>query len=744
MVKLQPHPRFNRRALPRKKIADRNIADRKGRGRERRSPTRISPKRRRTPSKDRRSQRRRAVAARVIGKNTQRKVVAHNSKTRESPPERRPSRAKMRSSKISQAKTVGGGNPRSPNGSRRALGANHRNARETRGWRERDWKAKLGKPCSSEAGRERRDSRVIGKRDTSTFVKRWKRTFVAAKAMPKAAAKNAQAKIVGGGHPPSPNGARSETETNIRKNPKKPAARPTPFGEHVLDARSIVVSCGINNCVDSKHSNKSCREFSNWQSKTYGTMVKAGHLSDNPAARERFLRSFRKNFPSLCEGRNIQVVDCTVFRNPGHDEIGRRHTGAHPDIMHNVYTNKLFREVHSDLRSMTPTGKNLVIIVCRSGRHRSVASALACSDVIQQRMYNGEQGTVCAVHLQQETHWNRLCHQSCSECNLNNARKQEIMTIARNILKDIVPTNLPLGASPNRAAISPIPAPDSKFGGPKADKIDDHHAHPIKLQCRDDNDKEYPEQSQSSWGKHKWPPDEKNPYIKIKYQPKWNEKEGCREEDWREGKEKGDEESSHLKLKNESWKDDRDKGWQDSSKQRWSKGGERGESERGGDEIYQPLPAGFIPPPPPPSPSVPPTPPSPPSTVRGSVGRVFQTDAAVGKNGVTKLTRVGGSIRQPSSQGSLPQKSLEQSRKHSTRTESETETDVSVWNQMLTDLRINSNIRKIPAGCIQQTSGMSTDSARIVLVDSENDMRGLSQLHHYIYMCPHSARVSRL
>ena len=269
------------------------------------------------------------------------------------------------------------------------------------------------------------------------------------------------------------------------------------------------------------------------------------------------------------------------------------------------------------------------------------------------------------------------------------------------------------------------------------EKIDEHHAGSSKKKWRDDKEKEYQELSQSSWGKQKWPPDEED-------QPKWNEKEGWREEDWREGKEKGDEESSHSKWKKESCKDDREKVGQYSSKQRWSKGDERGESERGGDEIYQPLPAGFIPPPPPPSPSVPPTPPSPPSTVRGSVGRVFQTDAAVGKNGVTKLTRVGGSIRQPSSQGSLPQKSLEQSRKHSTRTESETETDVSVWNQMLTDLRINSNIRKIPAGCIQQTSGMSTDSARIVLVDSENDMRGLSQLHHYIYMCPHSARVSRL
>ena len=269
-----------------------------------------------------------------------------------------------------------------------------------------------------------------------------------------------------------------------------------------------------------------------------------------------------------------------------------------------------------------------------------------------------------------------------------------MMRIARNILKDIVPTNLPLGASPNRAAISPIPAAESKFGGPIADKIDDHHADPSKGRRRDDKDNGYQEQAQSSWGKQKWPPDEEDADSEIKYQPKWNEKEGWREEDWREGKEKGDEESSQLKWKKESWKDDREKGGQDSSKQRWSKGGERGESERGGDEISQPLPAGFIPPPPPPSPSVPPMPSSPLSTARGSVGRSFQSDAAVVKandNGIRKGLKRVGPPRQPSSQGSL------NSSKNSL-------TNVAGLNQMLTDLRINSNYRKIPAGCIEQTS----------------------------------------
>ena len=51
-------------------------------------------------------------------------------------------------------------------------------------------------------------------------MERCSRIFAPAKAMPKAAAKTSQAKTVGGGHPRSPNGARSETEKDIRKNPK--------------------------------------------------------------------------------------------------------------------------------------------------------------------------------------------------------------------------------------------------------------------------------------------------------------------------------------------------------------------------------------------------------------------------------------------------------------------------------------------------------------------------------------------
>ena len=100
-VQLKPHPRYNEREEDRRQERrlkeDRQQEDRRREAAtRRRSPTRRSPKRRRTPLKEtgRRSQRRRAVAEKVK-ERSQRKVGAHNSKIRESPPERRRSRVKM-------------------------------------------------------------------------------------------------------------------------------------------------------------------------------------------------------------------------------------------------------------------------------------------------------------------------------------------------------------------------------------------------------------------------------------------------------------------------------------------------------------------------------------------------------------------------------------------------------------------------------------------------------------------------
>ena len=90
--------------------------------------------------------------------------------------------------------------------------------------------------------------------------------------------------------------------------------------------------------------------------------------------------------------------------------------------------------------------------------------------------------------------------------------------------------------------------------------------------------------------------------------------------------------------------------------------------------------------------------------------------------------------RQPSSQASLQQNSLEQSRKqtigphllsttYSTRAGPETEDSINDMNEMLKHYQQNF-YRKIPGGCIEQTTGMPSESARIIKVDFERTKGG--------------------
>ena len=240
------------------------------------------------------------------------------------------------------------------------------------------------------------------------------------------------------------------------------------------------------------------------------------------------------------------------------------------------------------------------------------------------------------------------------------------------------------------------------------EKIDDHHAGSSKGKWRDDKKEGHQEQSQASWGKQKWRPDEED--------SRWYDDNSSWYDDNRSD--------------NSSWYDDN----RSTKKYAWSKNQYSGNDTSGGQVSRHSSPPPLVPtpsppplvPPPPPSPSVPPMPPSQDAaTVRGSVGRFIQPAAAlVIKKGETVLTRVGPA-RQPSSQASLPQNSSEQSRKQTiglnrpstiVSIRAEPETDTPELNRMLKHYQQNV-YGKIPGGCTQPTSGMSSESARIVKVD---------------------------
>ena len=90
-----------------------------------------------------------------------------------------------------------------------------------------------------------------------------------------------------------------------------------------------------------------------------------------------FLRSFEQNYPELCEERKIIVIDCTVITDPDHDKSLRDHLGTHPQTWAQVLAHKDFATSHAGLAKLSTTGNNLVITLCKSGCHRSVATSIS-------------------------------------------------------------------------------------------------------------------------------------------------------------------------------------------------------------------------------------------------------------------------------------------------------------------------------------------------------------------------------
>ena len=105
--------------------------------------------------------------------------------------------------------------------------------------------------------------------------------------------------------------------------------------------------------------------------------------------------SFEKNYPELCKERKIIVIDCTVITNPDHDKSLRDHLGTHPQTWAQVIGHKDFVPSNAGLARLSTTGNNLVINICKSGRHRSLASSNSQKDVIKDNMYGGDPKDVC-------------------------------------------------------------------------------------------------------------------------------------------------------------------------------------------------------------------------------------------------------------------------------------------------------------------------------------------------------------
>ena len=94
--------------------------------------------------------------------------------------------------------------------------------------------------------------------------------------------------------------------------------------------------------------------------------------------------------------------------------------------------------------------KNLIIDVCKQGRHRSVGVAETQIEAVSHKLYN-HQGwpdapRVQRVHLQEDTHWQYLCDRQCAHCNPNSEANGPNLKKAFDVLKTVVPPGVDMQA----------------------------------------------------------------------------------------------------------------------------------------------------------------------------------------------------------------------------------------------------------------------------------------------------------
>ena len=171
------------------------------------------------------------------------------------------------------------------------------------------------------------------------------------------------------------------------------------FPKSVRQADTTTVSCGLANFERTSWSTHRRHEF--WGS--YEELDTGVHY-------DKFVGSFEDNYPGMCDGRSIWMIDCRKFDDPGHNKSLRNHIGRNPRITKSIMISKKYHVLHSRLYDGMPrffSSKNMVIMICRSGRHRSVANAVLWSNTVAR--YSRRQHSVSLLLLSGLDFWKDTC-----------------------------------------------------------------------------------------------------------------------------------------------------------------------------------------------------------------------------------------------------------------------------------------------------------------------------------------------
>jgi hypothetical protein len=156
--------------------------------------------------------------------------------------------------------------------------------------------------------------------------------------------------------------------------------------------------------------------------------------------KDKLLVSFKNNydFAAGFQDKEIIFVDARPFDDAARNKELRGHLGCHPDNMDTIVNSAAFRKHFPDLQRQVMEAvcsgakQILVVMVCKSGRHRSVALC----EFFHYCLYYTGFNVRAKYNCSEGYHWRNTCGGKCASCCWYNgkhdkpARIKDILVIA--------------------------------------------------------------------------------------------------------------------------------------------------------------------------------------------------------------------------------------------------------------------------------------------------------------------------
>jgi len=193
-----------------------------------------------------------------------------------------------------------------------------------------------------------------------------------------------------------------------------------------LDAGTIhkdlditIATLGLENFEKGDKASRQSRLVHNW-------IKHNGHRSSHwfdlklKGHKDMLLESFRKNydFTAGFQDNDIIFVDTRPFHDAADNKELRGHLGCHPDNMNTTVNSAAFRTYFPDLQRQVMEAvcsgaqQILVVMVCKSGRHRSVAFREFFHYCLHRTGLNIRAKYNCSEGSQ----WRNTCGGTCASC----------------------------------------------------------------------------------------------------------------------------------------------------------------------------------------------------------------------------------------------------------------------------------------------------------------------------------------